>query len=100
MPFSAYRSENLSKKTKKLKKKRKHALDKDTEQGNNQEKKSFFPFFLGRFIGGERFFLFSFMNYHSGSNFTRIPYLNILGNQHKLHQKFENIFWPVRKMCR
>ena len=34
---------------------------------------------------------------HSGS-FTRIPYLHIVENQHKLHQKSANIFWAVREV--
>ena len=36
---------------------------------------------------------------HPGSG-TRIHYLHISENQQKLHQKFTNIFGPIREMCR
>ena len=57
------------------KKERKHALDQETDQENDQEKKKAFPFvldhfvlfsffFLNRFLGRKRVFLFSFINSH------------------------------------
>ena len=50
--------------TKKVKKGRKHALD----QENHQEKKKVFFFFLDRFLGRKRVFLFSFINCHLRNN--------------------------------
>ena len=40
----------------KKKKKRKHALNKEGEEANDQEKRFSFLFFLGRFLGGDRVF--------------------------------------------